>query len=614
MAVEVRSWMQREMDVDVPVLRILGDTSVRDLVGLAHEKLPAESIPNLGQPGNAHLPAIGTLRNESVMALALSDPAPASTKLLRDSEKSGCSPPSQENRSPISNSSNSKLRSDKASSTGLGDQLDAESSKTSDSASWQGLNFSQKSMKPSLSTSFPISTPLSIPEIEKTVPMSWSQSRFWVMNQIVQEPSAFNVSCLLEITGELEPDILTEAVMRLGMRHEGLRTCFFDEESQGPVQGVLKNSPLQLEILETSASIQNEFRALQQHLYDLTKGETIRILLCSPSSSQHYLLVGYHHINMDSTSLAVLINDLHRLYSGKQPLPVQLQYPEFTIYQLEQFRNGHWDDILTFWRQEFSSLPDPLPILNVSHNTSHPRLTLTSYANKQAETRLSKKVTDQVLTLSRNLRVTPFHVYCATFQILLARLAALDEVCIGFADANRSVPRAMNSIGNFLNLLPLRLSSTPGQLFSSLVKETKGKILSALAHSAAPFDVILDEVGVPRSPTHNPLFQAFIDYRSVDEVQQFGKAQLKANEYALSKTPYDIMLDIIDPPTGATSVNVMTQEGLYTAEEADLLLKCYINLLTRLTGDKDLAVGGVGIFDFQELDQALRLGQGMPST
>ena len=607
-AVEVRSWMLREIDVDIPVLKILGEISVRDIIDFAHEKLPAELVPNLGQPGRADLPTVGALRKKPVTALAKPGPVPVSAKLLRQAGKDA---PLQNDPSVVSSTAELITTPSNAELLGSDQEPDVESGNTSISVSLQGLNLPPKPMIPP--SAWPFSAQLASPvqEIEKTVPMSWSQSRFWVMNQIVQDLSAFNVSCHLEITGQLDPDKLAKAVIDLGTRHEALRTCFFNEDSQEPVQGVLRTSPLRLEIIEPSASIQKEFGALQQHSYDLIKGETMKILLLSPSSSQHHLLVGYHYINMDSTSLALLVYDLRRLYAGEKLLPARLQYPDFTVHQLEQFRNGYWDDQLTFWRNELSDLPDPLPILNVSPNTCRLRPTLTTYNNNHAETRLSEKLTRQVQATSRKLKATPFHVYCTVFQILLARLAAVDDICIGFADANRSAPGAMESIGNFLNLLPLRLSMALSRPLSSLVKETKSKVLSALAHSSVPFDVILDDVGVRRSPTQSPPFQAFIDYRHVDEVQPFGKGQLKGKEYALSKTPYDIMLDIIDAPIGAAYINMMTQEDLYTAEEAHLLLSCYISLLTALTQDTGLTADGVSMFNFQEVDQALKLGQGM---
>ena len=40
-AVEVRSWFLKEIDVDVPVLKVLGGSSILDLLNTAVEKMPA---------------------------------------------------------------------------------------------------------------------------------------------------------------------------------------------------------------------------------------------------------------------------------------------------------------------------------------------------------------------------------------------------------------------------------------------------------------------------------------------------------------------------------------------------------------------------------------------
>ena len=590
-AVELRSWLLREIDVDLPILKILGETSVRDIVEYAREKLPVELIPSLGLPGSADLPALGAIRKR---------PTPLSGEVLHQNETNV---PSQKARSVVSIGQKSVITLNKTRSNSSTGGPDDESSNTS-------LSEIDIPSDPKRTSLAPLQA-LSPPKIEKTAPMSWGQSRFWVMNQIVEDPNAFNVTCLLEITGPLDQRKLTKAVSDLGARHEALRTCFFEEDHLQPVQGILQQSALRLEILNPSLSIKEAFKTLQGHSYDLSKGDTLKIQLLSNSPTKHVLFIGYHHINMDSTSLVILVNDLRRLYTDEKLSPPRLQYPDFAVHQLERLRNGHWDDQLKFWRKELSTLPDPLPILNVSSNTTRPRSPLTSYNNIHAERRISEKLTAQVHAISRALKVTAFHVYCTVFQILIARLAALDDVCIGFGDANRTAPGSMESIGNFLNLLPLRLPTDLTQPFSSLVKLTKSKILAALAHSVVPFDVILEEVGVPRSSTHSPLFQAFIDYRHVDETVPFGRAQLKGKEYALSKTPYDVMLDLIDTPAGgAASLNIIVQENLYSAEEAQLLLDCYVRLLTEFTGDSNLAAGNVDIFGSQAVNEAIRLGQG----
>jgi hybrid polyketide synthase/nonribosomal peptide synthetase ACE1 len=46
-AVELRTWFLKELDVDIPILRILGDTPIKDLLHFSLERLPGDMIPHI---------------------------------------------------------------------------------------------------------------------------------------------------------------------------------------------------------------------------------------------------------------------------------------------------------------------------------------------------------------------------------------------------------------------------------------------------------------------------------------------------------------------------------------------------------------------------------------
>jgi hybrid polyketide synthase / nonribosomal peptide synthetase ACE1 len=585
-AVEIRSWMLRELTVDIPVLKILGEASIQDIVDFAVENLPETLTPNKD------------LNAEDAIT----------TEVLAE-------PSIEELRPDINPTVDSPITA----STPSHSTTKSESDSSSARDSWKSQDTPSKSSIPSSVSSSPVITQklatdninAQSPIIDKVLPMSFGQSRFWVMSQIVQDSSSFNVTCDIELAAEVDVPALANAVRSLGARHEALRTCFFNEDNHQPMQGILKESSLHLETIEApSSDVERYLDELHKTEYDLSKGEIMRIILVSNAQALHRLLVGYHHINMDSSSLSVLVYDLQRLYAGQKLPPPRVQYSDFALHQLERLRNGHWDSQISYWRSEFSTLPDPLPILNISPNTHRARPVLTTYENLIAKTRITSKVGRLVQSLSRKAAVTPFHLYATVFHILLARLCATDDISIGMADANRSEVGAVDSIGNFLNLLPLRFKTAHDQRFSSLLKLTKAKVLNALSNSSIPFDVILEEVGVQRNSTHSPLFQAFIDYRNVTEKLPWGKGYIEGKRYILSKTPYDVMLDIIDTPTGEASLEIMVQGALYTREEAEIILRSYTNLLNAFTENIELTAGEVNIFDKSEVDHALRLGQG----
>ena len=583
-AVEIRSWMLSQLDVDIPVLKILSDATIQELVDLAVQNLPEALAPNL-DPNAADAITVEDLTR------------PAATP------KSKAVPASSVQVAPMPDLTTSHVPPTTSRDT------NSDSSSTTDSS--QRPATSSESSKTSSVTSSHETNALSSP-VEKVLPMSFGQSRFWLMSQIVPNPCAFNVTCNIEIMAELDTSALAKAVRALSARHEALRTCFFNDtgDQNQPVQGILKESSLRLETFTAPTSeIPKHFAELHKTVYHFGKGELMRIVLVSSSPTKHHLLVGYHHINMDSSSLAVLVGDLQRLYFGQKLSAPRVQSPDFALWQIERLRNGQWEKEVSYWREEFSTPSQPLPVLNLSPNKKRPDMI--AYEIHSTKTRVMAPIARQIKGFCRNARVTPFHLYATVWQILLARLAATDDICIGMADANRSDFGASESIGNFLNLLPLRLKTALDQPFESLVQATKNKALHAMSNSAVPFDVILEQVQPQRSPSHSPIFQAFIDYRQVTEKLPWGKGHVEGKEYLLSKTPYDVMLDIIDTPSGEASLEVMVQEGLYTAEEAKRLLSCFTNLLKAFTENSRLTAGEVNMFNADEVAYALRCGKGI---
>ncbi|KAK9415784.1 putative Polyketide synthetase [Seiridium unicorne] len=583
LAVELRTWMLRELGVDMPVLKILSDAPIQGLVDFAVENLPPVMAPSLNPDS----------KDDAIPTEALQKPEAKDNKV----EIAPAIPLQSLAAKPSASPSNTTPTTASAVPT---------PSTTSPAPSVSD------ELEDSMATS-ESSSPVKTADLDKVMPMSFGQSRFWVMSQIVEDPYAFNISCHVEISSEVDVAAFGRAVEVVAARHEALRTCFFDDgdDRSQPMQGVMKESPLRLETTSaSSADIDGLFREVHNTVYDLERGATMRALLVSTSRTQHHLLVGYHHINMDSTSFFVFISDVIKVYSGRKPAPPRVQYTAFAEHQRDQLNKGRWDEHMAFWTGEFAVLPDPLPILRVSSETSRARPSLTTYANRTLETRVSTRVARQVQTTARKLKVTPFHLYTTVLQVTLARLGAIDDVCIGMADANRSDVGAIDSVGNFLNLLALRLPTRADTSFATLVRATKTKVLQALGHSAVPFDVVMERVGIRRSATHSPLFQAFIDYRYVTEKLPFGTGFLEGKEYILSKTPYDVMVEMIDTPTGEASLKLLVQEALYSQEDAEVILGCFTSLLDAFTKNSDLLVGQVQMFNESQVQKAIEIGQG----
>ena len=570
-SVEIRSWFLKELNVDMPVLKILGGASVEEMLEYTLEKLPKALTPNL------------------TPSLKSGTPSAAGVKVPQASD------PTTQNASPRSLSTSEP--SNAGSSSERKGILDTSSSTMSVSDGKEVEFFEPRS------------------PLERTEKISFGQSRFWFLKLYLEDQTTFNITCSIILTGNLRLHDFENAVKTVGQSHEALRTCFFTDESQQPRQGILKTSVLHLERKDVvnEEDVAYEFAQMNQYVFDLKRGETMRIVLLSQSTTSHSILIGYHHIVMDGVSLQILISDLERAYN-RQPLSHEIcQYPKFSSRQREQFESGSMQDDILFWRKKFLDFPPPLSLLPFGQASA--RRPLTEYDSTRVDFRISSSLAARIKDSCRKHKVTPFHFYLACFQTMLFRFLGDDDLCIGMADANRGDSDVLGSIGLFLNLLPLRFRSKPTQYFSDALKEARSEVYGALGHSRLPFDTLLHELNVPRSEAHSPLFQTFIDYRhGVQDQRPFGNCHVQGQKYEVGRSAYDISLDIIDNIEGNALLLFMVQKSLYDFRDAELLMKSYVNLLEAFSTSPTSRLDQPSLYNKADVDEAMKIGKGLFST
>lgn len=76
--------------------------------------------------------------------------------------------------------------------------------------------------------------------------------------------------------------------------------------------------------------------------------------------------------------------------------------------------------------------------------------------------------------------------------MLLLKYSGSEIFAIGIGDANRT-EELMNSIGDFVNILPLLFDTKGSVQFDTMLQDTRTKAYVALAHSQVPFQMILNE-------------------------------------------------------------------------------------------------------------------------
>ncbi|KAL6820009.1 putative PKS-NRPS protein [Trichoderma camerunense] len=484
-AVEIRSWFLKELDVDVPVLKVLSGASVTDLSKEAASKVSFGSEAS----GDAVPPAIVVEKVSQEFpraATQTSEPIPlfapsAVTTAPHSIAPRGVSPPRSSS-----------------------DQL----------------------------------------QIERVAEMSFAQRRLWVLCQFLHDPTTYNVTLSYSITGRLRINDFRDAFRKVISRHESLRTCLYNDAET--------NIPMQAK----GSTVEREFSNMRNHVFGLENGENMRAVIIAESESKHFFILGFHHLAFDGFSAQTLVKDLAMAYAGLPLSPLKHQYIDFANRE----KTLTWSDDLEYWKSEYS------------FTETKARIPLTEYNTRALTKQLPDHITTQIKSAARSLNVTPFHFHLAITQTLLSRLLDISDVCVGITDANKNDSEFLDTIGFFVNLLPLRLKIGGAQSFATL------------AHSRVPFDKLLDELKVPRSTYHSPLFQVVVNYK-MGSTQSVPLAECQAQtiEFEDARNGYDLSFEIENFP----------DDYLYTDHDLQTILATYTHLLDVLSREPNLNVNAL---------------------
>jgi len=370
------------------------------------------------------------------------------------------------------------------------------------------VNFLHK-VTPISGTTLPPVQPLSRDEV---LPLSFSQQRLWFLHQLEKESAAYHLPTALRLTGVLNIEALEKSLTEIIRRHEILRTTFSMQDGKA-VQIIAPVQPMTLQKIdlslsaEQSAKVQQIFTAEFHRSFELSKGPLLRGTLLQLGEKEHVLLLIMHHIISDGWSRGIFYRELSALYDAfgnGQPSPLSelpIQYIDFAAWQRTFLQGEVLDEQLSYWKKQidgFTTLDLPTDKIRPPQQTFRGSWHFFS---------LPKDLTQAIKVLGQQEGVSLFMSLLTAFTILLYRYTGQNDLVIGTAIANRTVPEIEDLIGCFINTLALRTKIESNPNCRELLRRVKQTMLDAYEHQHLPFEKLVEELQLPRDISRSPLFQ-----------------------------------------------------------------------------------------------------------
>ena len=437
------------------------------------------------------------------------------------------------------------------------------------------------------------SSPTLLPRPEK-LPLSFAQQRLWFLQQLDPQSPAYNLAGAVRLTGELHIADLQAALQAVVDQHEVLRTGFIGE-AQGPSQVILARTELEMPLIEVRSeqALHELLRQDAMTPFALEAAPLLRARLYRLAPDVCVLSLNCHHIVADGWSLQLIIDGVCKQYRNRregltteQPAP-SMQYADYALWQRQWMNSKACEQELAYWREQ---LAGELPVLELA--ADFPRPAQASQAGGRVERRLSEALTARLRAFSARHGWSNFIPMLTAFQLLLRSRSGVDDILVGIPVANRHHGVLQPLVGCFVNTLVYRKKLSGERSLLQLMNELQALSMSVQSHQDLPFDYLIEQLGVARQVSYNPLFQAMFNYFPGNALERFELTDVIAEP--LDNRPdsalCDLHLDVRDSEHGI-SLSLQYSSDLFREQTVQAMAEQYLALLDALLEQPGQALG-----------------------
>jgi amino acid adenylation domain-containing protein len=360
------------------------------------------------------------------------------------------------------------------------------------------------------------------------------------------------VQIACEMHEVLDVACLQRAWRQVVQRHDILRSGFRWDNVDAPRQEVYRHVALPFvhddwrgcSADEQTARWEDYLRRDRRRGFDLGVPPLMRVALFRTENCHYRLCWTWHHLLLDGRSILLVLDEVFARYEALvrgEELRCE-PAPQFREY-VEWHRRQDWSAAERFWREALQGFSAPTPL-----KVAKPSVACDGKQDAWAELEieLSPATTAAVKRLAESAGVTLNTVLQGGWALLLSRYSGERDVVFGEIRAcrNSTTPRAHQTVGLFLNTLPVRVRVRNDAPLTRWLQDFRRRWVAVRDHENTPLVTVQGRSDVPRGTR---LFDTVVNFQnpSWDAALESRGGPWRNRHFSIRNQPaYRLTLDI----------------------------------------------------------------------
>ncbi|WP_353929454.1 amino acid adenylation domain-containing protein [Okeanomitos corallinicola TIOX110] len=432
------------------------------------------------------------------------------------------------------------------------------------------------------------------------------------------ESEVYFEQLLCVISGELNVLAFQTAWEQVVARHSVLRSSFYWEEIEKPLQMVSKQVDLPWEKIDwRHLKSEEQKQQLEEFLvcdrqkgFALNQAPLMRFAIIQLTQQTYQFIWSHHHILFDGWSMQIILKEVLALYEAKQKgedlrlAPVR-PYREY----IEWLQQQDIKKAQEFWQQTLQDFETPTLIGNREQGTGNRIKEI--YQEKRFQ--LSTKVTEKLQSAARQHHLTLNNLVQGAWSLLISRYSGEKDVVFGATVSGRPpvLEQIDSMVGLLINTIPNRVKIDNQTELLTWFKEIQNQALEQEQYSYFSLAEIQQMSDILPGM---PLFESILVFENypVDSQKQENQKTLEiSNLSCFERTNYP--LTIVINPGSKLGGRIVYNSSIFDEQTINRMIGHFQTLLTKISENLQQNISQLSLLSAEEEQELIVLENHQPS-
>lgn len=425
------------------------------------------------------------------------------------------------------------------------------------------------------------------------------------------ESEVYFEQLLCILSGKLNFTAFQKAWEQVVARHPILRSSFYWEEIEKPLQMVSKQVDLPWEELDWRNFTPDE---QQQHLEDFLKCDRqkgfeldvaplMRFTIIRLGEETYQFIWSHHHILFDGWSMQIILKEVLAFYEAHQRGEhLRLQHVRPYREYIQWLQQQDSDQAKKFWQETLQGFEVPTSLRgNSEQRTANRGLEIYNEQSFQ----LSQTVIEKLQHAARQHHLTLNNLVQGAWALLISRYSGETDVVFGATVSGRppTLEQVDSMVGLFINTLPIR-TQVSGK--TQLLPWLKQLQTQALEQEQYAYCSLAEIQQLSDIPTGLPLFESILVFENypLDSAKQETKKTLEISHIScFERTNYP--LTVVINPGSQLSGRIVYDTSCFEEQTIARMIGHFQTLLAGMADNLQQYISQLSLLSADEEEQLI---------